>query len=97
MFDQSVIRKTGQWWKGQLASFCVFGGGVVMLYGISNSLLPAIFSGMAAVAVGFVFACASIRCPFCGARWVWLGVNGQHSGQWFPWLMAQSTCPSCKK
>jgi len=96
MFDNSVIKKTGQWWKAQLAYVTSVGGALVMLYGIYHgSLLLPTLGGLAAAIFGFVFACTAIRCPSCGSKWVWVAVSGQASNQWFPWLLSRSECPAC--
>src|SRR5690348_14212923 len=93
MFNYSVLKTTGQWWKAVLSFVSILGGGALMYYGLSHSsaIVP-ILSGIVVVALGFVFACTAIRCPLCRARWVWLGVNGQNSRQWLAWLLMQTEC-----
>lgn len=97
MFDQSVIKKTGQSWKAWLSCVTVIGGGASTFYGLSyGSLLFPVLIGIVLVGFGLVFACTAIRCPSCGARWVWLGFKGQNAMQWLPWLLNQAECPVCQ-
>ena len=79
MFDNSVIRKTGQWWKLQVFFFGLLGGGVCMAVGVSlmsdhpevaGALLG---GGVLLVGISSVFGLRAIRCPDCGARWLHAG------------------------
>jgi len=103
VFENCVLKTSGQWWKAIFSFICVVGSGAAMLYGLSQlgdstaqSSLPLLFGGMVLGMFGFVFACTAIRCSLCGARWVWLGVKGQSPNQWLGWLLSQSECPVCK-
>jgi len=101
LFEASVISKTGQLWKLHVSVALIILGGVLMFWGkshletLSGGWLLA--GGMAAVLAGFVYACLSIRCTACGAKWFWLAVSKQASNGWTHWLLTQSECPSCKK
>jgi hypothetical protein len=101
MYEESVIRKTGQWWKLILAFGGILAGGVLMFGGqlMLASTQKAIFPIIAGVFLGiasFIYGCFAIRCPNCGARWVWLGISGKSPGRWLDWLLNQSSCPKCK-
>jgi hypothetical protein len=103
MFDASVIKKTGQWWKAVVSFWVLMLGGAAMLWGLSNlsSSTPSYtsalaISGMILAALGFAYACLSIRCPVCGARWVWMGASGKSSVEWLSWLLSRSECPRCR-
>ena len=101
MFEDSVIRKTGQLWKMYLFFWGVVIGGLVMFYGLANLGNAEIgfalsLSGMGVGIFSFIFGCVSIRCPKCNARWLWQGVSGKSSKEWLHWLLSHSECPKCK-
>jgi hypothetical protein len=101
MYEEPVIRKTGQWWKLGLAFGGVITGGALMFGGLSvlastQIAVFAVFSGIFLGMSSFIYACSAIRCPSCGARWIWLGVSRNSSGQWLHWLLNQSSCPKCQ-
>ena len=103
MFETSIIKKTGQWWKAVASFWALIIGGVSMSWALSQLSADAsayvavfLFGGMAIIAAAFAFACLSIRCATCGARWVWSGVSGKASSNWLAWLLSQSECPACK-
>jgi hypothetical protein len=104
MFDNSAIKKTGQWWKGIAASAVVISGTIIMIAGLLalngdqlHSSFAIMLAGGALTMLGFTFACWSIRCPDCGTRWLWLAVTKQHAGSWLEWLMSKAQCPICKR
>jgi len=103
MFDASVIKGTGQWWKAVASFWALIVGGCGMFWGLSQLTADApayvivlVFGGMGLAAFAFAFACLSIRCATCGARWVWMGVSGKGPGGWLAWLLSRSECPACK-
>ena len=102
MFQNSIIRHSGQMWKLHLATLglAISGIGMVAAKVEINSMSPAHFAeamigsvlvGLAAIA----FACGSVRCPRCGARWVWMVVNGEAHDAWVRWLSDLRRCPKC--
>ena len=102
LFVNSVLRKTGQWWKFLATITLIVTGGVPMIYGLANfgtgapdSLLFFIFGGMGLVLFGFVFGCVAIRCDKCGTRLFWHAVSRQKSQVWLMWLLSESSCPNC--
>ncbi len=104
MFNQSIIRSSGQWWK-VVISFCsVVIGGLSLLLGLhtlrgnnSNLVIFLILFGILLGLSGIAFAIFAIRCRNCGARWVWLALSKQKYNQWLFWLLSQSKCPTCGK
>ena len=70
-------------------------GGLSMLTTEKTAILV-VLTGVFLGLSGFVYGCSAIRCPDCGARWLWLGVSGKSAGHWLPWLLNQSNCPKCK-
>ena len=80
-----------------LGSLTMFAG-VLTLSGAQRIFsLGLVLAGIVMAIVGFTFACSSIRCPACGARWLWLAVKEQRTGSWLAWLMSQTQCPICKR
>ena len=103
MFHNSAISKTKQWGKViAAATLAVFGvttmfAGILTLTGNRPTLsFIVMLGGMTLTALGFAFACLSIRCPKCEARWAWLGVKEQRAALWLEWLVSQARCPVCK-
>ena len=100
MFDRSVIKHTGQWWKAIVALAALGIGGVAMFSGLllmgrDRALFILVILGMVVIFLGFLFAVTAIRCPRCGVRWVWRAMAGEGSGQWLQSLLARSECPAC--
>ena len=104
MFEHSIIKTTGQWWKVLLSCAAVLSGGALLLWAViqlqdrdaSSAASAFIVSGMLLGCFGLLFACTAIYCPKCKARWVWRGIKGQEAGQWLGWLLRHSKCPVCK-
>jgi hypothetical protein len=102
MFDSSVIKKTGQWWKMLAAFSGIVAGGVIMAiaFAVMNSLTAesffvCMFVGMVFVFVSACFGCISIRCPSCGKRWIWEAVRKQPASMWLASLLGNRVCPDC--
>jgi predicted ferric reductase len=100
---KNVISKTGQSWKiiGSLA--VIFLSGVSMIYGqlnidvLSNELFFYYVAGGAIVGLlSFIFACVSIKCPFCNSKWFWSAVCRKDKNQWLFWLHTLGACPKCE-
>jgi hypothetical protein len=99
MQSTNVIVQTGQLWKVavSLAAVIVGGTGAVIAMTIvgTNPGHPLNLFSLALGGFGLAFAWMSIRCPNCGARWVWLAMRHHALGQWQPWLVGLTACPSC--
>ena len=56
----------------------------------------AVCSGASALiaAVSLFIFFGAVRCPACGAKWVWRAVR-QRAGRWLEWLHEQQVCPVC--
>lgn len=101
MFNDSAIKKTGQLWKGVVSGALALLGVLTMLAGVAildgerPTSFIAVITGIILGILGIVIAFIGIRCPKCGAPWVWLAVRSQHAGAWLTWLMSQDRCPRC--
>src|SRR3989442_13938875 len=102
MFQVSIIRHSGQMWKLHVATLALAVSGIGMVTSKIqiNSISPIQFAGtmIGSVVVGLaalVFACSSVRCPRCGARWVWMAVSGEGHEAWVRWLSNLRRCPQC--
>lgn len=102
MYNESIIKKTGQWWKANIFFWGAVVGGTIMFIGLANLesralgfslVLSGIFIGLGT----FIYGCVSIRCPNCKSPWVWQGVSGKSHNEWVHWLLKQSKCPNCNK
>jgi hypothetical protein len=99
MFQGSILEKSGQLWKlwaGLLLMTCGFG---LMVIGLGRLSEP---NGFAVTLIGLgvglasaAFACISISCSSCGARWLWIAVKNREQLKWVHWLAAQRVCPRC--
>jgi hypothetical protein len=90
----NVITASRQRWKIVL-------GGLMLTPGLYQLLIPAatnfaftMFAVLCSLGA-LVFTAASVRCPTCRARWVWMAVSQQKHNAWVAWLMALEVCPSC--
>ncbi|MDB6045684.1 MAG: hypothetical protein JWM63_4235 [Gammaproteobacteria bacterium] len=104
MFDDTVIKKSGQLWKGIASGALVILGFLAAFFGVltlSGTQLTSSFAlvlvGIVLASIGLAFACVAIRCPKCGAKWVWLAMKDHPAGAWIAWLMSQARCPTCKQ
>ena len=110
MYEQSVIRRSGQTWKAVLFIVLVFGGAGAMFLGMQligesppNTMPPAYVywmmgGGFVVWFVGLVFGFTAITCRNCDAQWIWLLANGANGKKPFVWLNAlidQPDCPVC--
>jgi hypothetical protein len=103
LFDNSIIKKTNQWWKLMLAFGLMVAGGLLVGWLANVPDLGEVQSGFQLLLLGFlftgaglVFPCVAIRCPNCGARWFWQGISGKGANQWLAWLLGRSVCPTCE-
>ena len=69
----SIIASTGQVWKVLLGLGLLFAGSLGWITRL-NDLEPLL---TVISLLGFVYLCASVRCPRCGAKWIWMAVNGK--------------------
>ena len=102
MFDESVIVGSGQTWKaltavsGSIAGAGLMLGGLVLLRG--DHRLFAIYVtllGIGTFGASAVFASCFIRCPHCGARWVWLAMRRADAAGWVAAIVAPRVCSVC--
>lgn len=102
MFKNSIVSRTGQVWKVHLSCGLIAAAGAGMAYAqlriralsadeFTAIMLPSTGLGLAS----FAFACLSVRCPVCRARWFWMAVRSQHLGAWLSWLTRLPACPIC--
>jgi hypothetical protein len=101
MLEHSVLAKTGQLWKVWTALAGVVVGGVALLYGVGINVRGGgdgwlALAGMLLVFGSLGFASASVSCPKCGARWVWMAVSQRDSHEYGTWLISLSSCPRCQ-
>jgi len=101
MFDSSVITRSGQAPKALCAFVGFMLGGSLAFLG--NFLHPStspygVLFQIGGTAVGlafFVYGCTSVRCPSCGARWVWDAMRRKSVNAWLPSLLGSRVCPVC--
>ena len=89
MFPDSVVTRTGQFWKLALAFILLLVGSFVPLFesaGMSWTV------GTILAVVGYAFGCLYIRCPHCGNRWFW---SAARDGALYKPLMTAPACTGC--
>jgi hypothetical protein len=91
MFKDSVIHKTGQWWKLIAGVLALIGGSVIPLFEASGMSWTV---GTIISVVGYGFVLAFISCPDCGQRWFWRALL--YSEIYGP-LFKKAACPNCEK
>jgi len=89
MFQESVVRKTEQWWKLLLGVVALGFGSFAPLFDASRISWT---TGTVIACLGYVFVLAFIRCPNCQLRWFWRALL--YSEMYVP-LFTKSVCPSC--
>jgi hypothetical protein len=90
MFAESVIRKTGQWWKLVVGVVALLAGSIVPVF---ESVGMSWTVGTVIAVVGYGFTLAFIKCPSCDLRWFWKALL--YSEMYSP-LFTKSSCPSCE-
>jgi predicted RNA-binding Zn-ribbon protein involved in translation (DUF1610 family) len=96
-----LIDRTHQAWKLHAANVGV--ALAIALHVVARWFVPgitgrelAVCSGASALiaAVSLFIFFGAVRCPACGAKWVWRAVR-QRAGRWLEWLHEQQVCPVC--
>jgi hypothetical protein len=89
MFNNSVIRSTGQWWKLVIGVVALLLGSIAPIFESSGMSWTV---GTIVAVIGYGFSLAFIRCPGCGQRWFWRALI--YSEMYRP-LFTETVCPSC--
>jgi endogenous inhibitor of DNA gyrase (YacG/DUF329 family) len=45
--------------------------------------------------LSMVVAVISVRCPRCGAPWLWIAISKKDIRSWGKWLFYMTECPVC--
>jgi len=96
-----LIDRTHQTWKlhvdnvGVGLAMAIHAVPRLFFRGVPDRLL-AVYSGVSALvaAVGVFIYFGTVRCPVCGANWVWRAAR-QRAVRWLEWLHEQQVCPVC--
>jgi hypothetical protein len=96
-----LIKRTRQGAKLYVGVTLLLAGGGVSAFGptLARHLSPDTFAAviLSAVVAGFgglIFLCTSIRCPTCGAKWLWL-LASRRTGDPLHWTLASDMCTAC--
>jgi len=101
MRQRSVIAQTGQVWKTYVGlAGATLGVVATILIGITQHRpatqdIGSFIGRRIGVVITFastLYLCLAVRCPKCGARWVWMALLKWHSPRW---LRSLSSCPKC--
>lgn len=91
MMANSVIARTGQFWKFALAVLLLLIGSILPFFeqiGMTWTV------GTIVAVAGYSFALAFIQCPSCNIRWFWKAVL--YAELYGP-LFKNPDCPICKQ
>ena len=91
MFPNSVVSRTGQFWKLALSVVVMLVGSFAPLWEASRISWTV---GTILVCVAYAWACLDIRCPECRNRWFW---SAALDARWYGPLMKAPVCPACKR
>ena len=89
MFNSSVIRNTGQWWKLVIGVVALMLGSIAPIFESSGMSWTV---GTIVAVIGYGFSLAFIRCPGCGQRRFRRALI--YSEMYRP-LFTDPGCPSC--
>ena len=102
MFERSILRISGQANKAVVSLVVFLAGALFSMMGafgwVSGVPQTRFFLAVAGVIVALgagIYGVTSIRCPKCGARWVWLGVSKSAASSWLVTLLVRDKCPLC--
>jgi hypothetical protein len=108
MKKNSIIRKTGQWRKWQLGQGMQLAGWGLMFFSGAfhffpkdNTDLQVLLSliGTVFVLSGMIFLWASIKCPLCKSKWLWVEASQRdifNFKKWGPSMPDYEVCPLCE-
>jgi hypothetical protein len=96
-----LIDRTHQTWKlhvaniGVVLALAIHAAPRLFLHALTERRL-AVYSGVSALvaAAGVFIYFGTVRCPDCGAHWVWRAAR-QRAIRWLEWLHEQQVCPVC--
>ena len=85
----SVVGRTGQWWKVVLGVVTLLYGSIAPLFDASG---VSVMVGTVIAVVGYGLATYLLRCPGCGEYWFWKAL---FDGSLYKPLFTQPKCPAC--
>jgi hypothetical protein len=102
MFERSILAISGQLARATISLVLFLAGGLLTIVGslgwVSSSAVTQFALATAGIVIALgagIYAATSIRCPKCGARWVWLAVSKSHASSWMATLLGRDKCPVC--
>ena len=91
MFTNSVITRTGQFWKLAVSIILMLAGSFVPLWEASGMSWTV---GTILAIVGYAFGVLLIVCPKCSNRWFW---SAALDATLYGPLFKAPACPACKQ
>jgi len=100
MSNDSIIKKTNQWWKVLISFFGLLASSAFMLAGFINmekesQFIVLVIIGIIIGIISSLLGSIAISCPNCKSMWVWYAISKKHPGNWLPWLLNLNKCPKC--
>ncbi len=98
LYPDSVIRKTGQWWKIQLGLWIMLAGGPLMLVVVWFLDIYEFYPiGLLMLFTILVLLITTVRCPKCKANWIWMAASKRGiTEKWGKGVLMLTDCPECK-
>lgn len=105
--SRSIFATSRQVWKLILGLIFLIGGGatdaiVTLLlanphgaFAHNEGMYDVQAMSTALALMGFVYLCTRVRCPQCGAKWIWMGVTGKLNPKSLDTLLTLERCPTC--
>ena len=100
LLKNSIIRKTGQFWKVILAFTGIVLGWIGMIVALTSfgskegGIVVAVVCLVIAL-TSMLFVFISVRCPKCNSRWVWIAASKKDKSEWPYWFLKLEKCPTC--
>lgn len=101
--SRNIIKRTGQMWKVYVAVGIYFLSGYLLALGRTEperlapgvSVAYQIAAGVAFIGA-MVYVCWAVRCPKCGARWLYMSWGATRWSKWVDWIALLERCPRCE-
>lgn len=100
MFNNSLIKKSGQIWKIYIFFISILSNSVFLIFYLTNNNLSLyetyfLLLGIAVGCLGNLYAILFIRCPHCGTHLPQYYMGKENVNRWLISLLNCKECPVC--
>lgn len=101
MFNNSLIKKSGQMWKIYIFCMCIVSNGAFLIFYLTNNNLNLyeiyfLLLSIILASLGMLYGILFIRCPYCGIHLPQYYIGKENVNRWLISLLSCKTCPVCK-